>query len=66
MWETVMGENYVYAVTRASEEAIELLGYTLIFLGAIEYSFALKKSYTKQIESYNTSKIKNQDRFITL
>ena len=47
MWETVMGENYMYVVTRASEEAIELLGYTLIFLGATEYFFSLRNLHER-------------------
>jgi len=49
MWETVMEENYMYVVTRASEEAIELLGYTLIFLGSIEYFISLKDSHNNLI-----------------
>ena len=46
-----MGENYMYVVTRASEEAIELLGYTLIFLGSLEYFFSLKLSRPQQLNT---------------
>ena len=49
IWKAVMGEeNYMYVVTRASEEAIELLGYTLILIGTIEYLFTLKIAQTKK------------------
>ena len=36
-WESVMGEGYVRAVKNVSEESIELLGYTLILFGTIEW-----------------------------
>ncbi len=49
IWMSAMGEeNYMYVVTRASEEAIELLGYTLIMLGSIDYYFSLKKSQMRK------------------
>ena len=49
IWKAVMGEeNYMYVVTRASEEAIELLGYTLVLIGIIEYLFYLKAAQTKK------------------
>lgn len=45
IWMPLMGEeNYMYVVTRASEEALELLGYTLILLSSIEYFSFLKNS----------------------
>ena len=49
IWMAAMGDkNYMYVVTRASEEAIELLGYTFILLGSIEYFFFLKRAQTKK------------------
>lgn len=40
IWRSAMGEeNYIHQITRASEESIELLGYSLIFIGAIEHLF---------------------------
>ena len=56
IWMSAMGEeNYMYVVTRASEEAIELLGYTLILLGSIDYYFTLKKSQTRKRRKKNNS-----------
>ncbi len=37
-----LSTTYMYVVTRASEEAIELLGYTFNLLGSIDYFFFLK------------------------
>ncbi len=44
MWKALMGEdNFIRIVKDASEEGIELLGYTIIFIGIIElYLFARK------------------------
>jgi len=36
-WRQVMEDGYMRTVKNASEESIELLGYTIIFFGAIEY-----------------------------
>lgn len=36
-WQAVMSEHYVRRVKDAAEEGIELLGYTLIFLSAVEF-----------------------------
>ncbi len=36
-WKQVMEDGYMRTVKNASEESIELLGYTIIFIGAIEY-----------------------------
>jgi len=36
-WKQVMEDGYMRTVKNASEESIELLGYTIIFFGAIEY-----------------------------
>jgi len=46
-WESVMGEGYVRAVKNVSEESIELLGYTLILFGTIEwFKFLTNKKRT--------------------
>lgn len=44
MWKALMGEdNFIRIVKDASEEGIELLGYTIIFIGIVElYLFARK------------------------
>ena len=45
IWLSVMGEeNYLHTITRANEEALELLGYTIILIGAIEFLFFSKPS----------------------
>lgn len=36
-WKAVMAEHYIRSVKNVAEEGIELLGYTLIFLGIFEY-----------------------------
>jgi hypothetical protein len=36
-WKQVMEDGYMRTVKNASEESIELLGYAIIFFGAIEY-----------------------------
>ena len=37
IWENLMGEQYLYSVVRASEESIELLGYSILFIGVAEF-----------------------------
>ena len=45
IWQNLMGDNYMYAVVRASEESIELLGYSILFIGAVEfYLFARQRT----------------------
>ena len=45
IWQNLMGDDYMYAVVRASEESIELLGYSIIFIGAVEfYLFARQRT----------------------
>lgn len=45
IWLSLMGEdNYMYEIRRISEESIELLGYTIIMVGAIEYMLDLSAS----------------------
>jgi hypothetical protein len=42
-WMAVMGENYLHDVKTAAEETLELYGYLLLLLAAIEYLFFLAK-----------------------
>ena len=37
IWKNLMGEQYLYSVVRASEESIELLGYSILFIGVAEF-----------------------------
>ena len=37
LWQTIMGDGYMRIVKTTVEESLELLGYTLIFIGAIEF-----------------------------
>jgi len=43
MWKTVMEENYVRNVKNAVEESVELLGDSIILIGAIEFFFWSRK-----------------------
>ena len=42
-WKALMEEDYIRAVKNASEESIELLGYSLLFISAIEFIFFSRK-----------------------
>ncbi len=45
IWQNLMGDSYMHAVVRVSEESIELLGYSILFIGAVEfYLFARQNS----------------------
>lgn len=45
MWKALMGEdNFIRTVKDASEEGIELLGYTIIFIGIVELYLYARKS----------------------
>jgi hypothetical protein len=49
IWLMLMGaERYLYEIRRISEESIELLGYCLIMIGAIEYLLDLSTSVSKK------------------
>ncbi|QCR21543.1 hypothetical protein [Pontibacter sp. SGAir0037] len=51
LWSSAMGEdNYRHIVTRASEEGIELLGYAIIMLGALEHISFLRMSMQKKLK----------------
>lgn len=46
-WESIMGDSYMRAVKNISEESIELLGYSLVLFGTIEWiKFLLAKQRT--------------------
>ena len=47
-WEAIMEENYVRQVKNAAEEGIELLGYTIMVLGAAEYFVYCRKLAKRQ------------------
>ena len=49
VWESLMGDRYLYPVTRASEESIELLGYSILFIGVIEFYLLTKQETNKAI-----------------
>ncbi|MBB1275868.1 hypothetical protein [Pseudoalteromonas sp. SR43-3] len=46
-WHSVMGDDYVRAVKNIVEEGIETLGYTLIFISAIELVLICRKRMAK-------------------
>lgn len=50
-WEPIMGETFIRAVMRAAEEGTELLGYTLLMLGALEYAVSVFQTQKKNIQS---------------
>ncbi|SCY26312.1 hypothetical protein [Desulfoluna spongiiphila] len=37
LWRAIMGDGYLAVVKNAAEEGVELLGYTLIFVGSLEF-----------------------------
>ena len=39
LWMSILGSNYQYVVKVAVEEFIELIGYLLWLIGAIEYTY---------------------------
>ncbi|MCW9052768.1 MAG: hypothetical protein OQJ91_10740 [Motiliproteus sp.] len=43
VWRQLMGENYIHAVKNASQEGIELLGYSLILISAIQFYMAIRR-----------------------
>lgn len=43
-WENLMGEFFLRSVKDASEESIELLGYTIILISIVEIAFLAKNS----------------------
>ena len=49
LWETIMEERYFRSVKNASEESIELLGYGIMVIAAIEF-FILVKSISNGIK----------------
>jgi hypothetical protein len=43
-WHAVLGRNYLRDVERMTEESTELIGYTIIAFGCIDYALSLNKS----------------------
>ncbi len=46
-WRAVMGDNYLYQVERISEETVELVAYTMMFIAIVELFFQVKKGLNK-------------------
>ena len=44
LWEAALGDHFTRAVKNLAEEGTELLGYALIFWGALNYLFSSKKN----------------------
>ncbi len=44
IWKNLMGDQYMHAVTRVSEESIELLGYSILFIGAVEFALFARRT----------------------
>lgn len=51
LWEPIMGETFIRPVMRAAEEGTELLGYTLLMLGALEYAVSVFQARKENIQS---------------
>jgi hypothetical protein len=45
-WHAVLGNNYIRDIERMAEESTELIGYTMIAFGCIEYALLLNKVFT--------------------
>ena len=43
-WHIVLGKNYIRDAERMAEEGIELIGYTMIAFGCIDYVLILNKT----------------------
>jgi hypothetical protein len=43
-WHIVLNKNYLRDVERMAEESIELVGYTMIAFGCIDYALTLNKT----------------------
>ena len=54
-WTTLMPEeNYVRAVKDAAEEGVELLGYAIVFMGAIELALLFSASKSEESPIHET------------
>lgn len=49
IWKSIMGDNYLYQVERISEEAVELVAYTMMFIAMVELFFQVKKGINKSV-----------------
>lgn len=45
MWQQIMGDSYTKSVKYFAEESVELLGYTLLMIGIIEFSMAAVRQF---------------------
>jgi len=48
VWQNLLGDNYIRDIKNVSEEGIELLGYSLLFLGALEVCVLSMLGKTKE------------------
>lgn len=46
-WEPIMGDTFMRPVMRVAEEGTELLGYTILMLGALEYAVSVWQQQKK-------------------
>ncbi len=44
VWKRLMEEHYIHAVKNAAQEGIELLGYSLILIAAVQFYLAIRQS----------------------
>jgi hypothetical protein len=47
-WHAALGKNYVRDVERMVEESTELIGYTIIAFGCIDYALTLHKAVSRE------------------
>lgn len=52
-WQAIMGSEYVRVVKNIVEEGIETLGYTLIFIAAIELVLLCRKHLANEVAHYS-------------
>jgi hypothetical protein len=50
-WEPIMGDTFMRPVMRVAEEGTELLGYTILMLGALEYAVSVWQQQKKATNS---------------
>ena len=52
-WKSVMGASYLRSVKDVAEESLELLGYSLIFIGSIEFLLFCKRNVSLELKIKN-------------
>ncbi len=51
VWKRLMADNYILAIKNAAQEGIELLGYSLILIAAVQFYLAIRKLAQNQTDS---------------